>query len=87
MLLISVAVWDRHTWFLLSVGLLGPVHSAAICAVRHRPSDFGIVLEYQQIIVFRKVMEVLYHVETKFQQAGAALLDEFFSGTRAPERS
>lgn len=83
-LLVSIAGWDRHTWFLLVIGLLGLVHNAAVCAIRRRPSAYGIELEYQQTIVAAKVMEVLHDVETKFPQAGAALLDEFFSGDLRP---
>jgi len=83
-LLISVAGWDQHTWFLLGVGLLGLVHNAAVCAFRRRPPAFGLELEYQQTIAEGTVMEVLYAVETRFPQAGAALLDEFFSGDLRP---
>jgi hypothetical protein len=83
-LLISVAGWDQHTWFLLGVGLLGLIHNAAVCAFRRRPPAFGLELEYQQTIVEGSVMEVLHMVETKFPQAGAALLDEFFSGDLRP---
>ena len=82
--LISVAGWDQHTWFLLGVGLLGLVHNAAVCAFRRRPSAFGLDLEYQQTLVEGSVMEVLHKMETKFPQAGAALLDEFFSGDLRP---
>jgi hypothetical protein len=83
-LLISVAGWDQHTWFLLGVGLLGLIHNAAVCAFRRRPPAFGLELDYQQTIVEGSVMEVLHKVETKFPQAGAALLDEFFSGDLRP---
>jgi hypothetical protein len=82
--LISVAGWDQHTWFLLGVGLLGLVHNAAVCAFRRRPPALGLELEYQQTIVEGSVMQVLHKVETKFPQAGAALLEEFFSGDLRP---
>lgn len=83
-LLVSVAGWDRHTWFLLGVGFLGLVHNAAVCAIRRRPAAFGIELKYRQTIVAGKVMEALHDMETKFPQAGAALLDEFFPGDLRP---
>jgi hypothetical protein len=83
-LLICVAGYDQHTWFLLGVGVLGMLHNAAVCAWRRYPTAFGIELGYQQTIAEGKVMQVLHEVETRFPQAGAALLDEFFSGDLTP---
>jgi hypothetical protein len=83
-LLISVAGWDQHTWFLLGIGLLGLVHNAAVCAYRRHSSAFVIELKHRKTIAEGKVMKVLHEVEGQYPGAGAALLDEFFSCNLRP---
>lgn len=79
-LLICVAGWSRHTWFLLGCGMVGMVHNVGAAGMARRPEAFGISLQYCETLVARKVMEVLQLLEIVHPRAGAALLAEFFPG-------
>jgi len=83
-LLISVAGWDEHTWFLLGVGMLGALHNVFVAGIKRKPNAFGFDLRYEATIVEGKVMEVLWEVEKKQPKAGLAMLPVFFPGKRFP---
>lgn len=83
-LLLTVAGWSQHTWYLVGIGMIGMLHNVAVAAMARQPKAWGIDLEYRQTIVEAKVMEVLYEVERAYPGAGASLLPEFFPGRLFP---
>jgi len=83
-LLISVAGWEQHTWFILGVGTIGILHNVLVAGMKRQPHAFGINLVYQCTIVEGKVMEVLRLVEEAYPRAGAAMRDTFFPGKLRP---
>lgn len=85
-LLISIAGYDQHTWYLLGIGLIGLVHNVLAASLPRKPGPCGIRLEYVETIMERKVMDVLLTLEGKYPNAGRSLLDHFFpSGLAARE--
>ncbi len=83
-LLISVAGWQQHTWYVLGVGMLGLIHNVIVAGTPREPQAFGIDLVYRDTIVEGKVMEVLRLVEESYPKAGAALIETFFPGKLFP---
>ncbi|KAF2226300.1 hypothetical protein BDZ85DRAFT_287387 [Elsinoe ampelina] len=79
-LLVSVAGWQRHTWYLLSIGLIGAIHNLVVVGIARNPEAFGLHLRYQDTIMAQRVMESLWHLEEKHPYAGLALLQEYFPG-------
>lgn len=79
-LLISIAGYDQHTWYLLSIGLIGLVHNVLAASLPRRPGPCGIPLEYVETITNRSVMGVLLALEEKYPSAGRSLVDHFFPG-------
>ncbi|KAI5211049.1 hypothetical protein AUEXF2481DRAFT_39077 [Aureobasidium subglaciale EXF-2481] len=79
-LLISVAGWQQHTWYLLSVGIIGLVHNIFVAGKQRQPEAFGIKLKYEQMIAEPKVMGTLWKLEEVHPRAGKALIDVFFPG-------
>lgn len=86
-LLVCVAGYRQHTWYLLAVGGIGIVHNVVVAGAPRKPGSFGIHLTYQQTIVDRKVMSVLATAETHYPRLGLSLLSTFFPGDlRAREK-
>jgi len=83
-LLVSVAGWVEHTWFILGVGMIGILHNVGVAGMKRQPKAFGIDLLYMETIVDGKVMDVLRLVEEGYPKAGAALREEFFPGKLFP---
>ncbi|KAG9844091.1 hypothetical protein KCU98_g7257, partial [Aureobasidium melanogenum] len=79
-LLICVAGWQQHTWYLLGIGILGLIHNVFVAGKKRQPSAFGIHLIYRETIVEEKVMHTLWRLEEGYPGAGKALLDTFFPG-------
>lgn len=79
-LLVSVAGYQRHTWFLLAVGGIGVVHNVFVAGVARHPRTCGIHLAHLETMVDRKVMDVLASAEIKYPKLGASLLPIFFPG-------
>lgn len=79
-LLISIAGWELHTWFLLGIGLLGIVHNIFVAAVPRNPRAYGIDMEYVDTIVEEKTIGSLWRLEDHIPGAGIALVDIFFPG-------
>jgi hypothetical protein len=78
-LLITVAGWDQHTWYILGVGMIGMLHNVAVAGIKRQPRAWGINLVHSETITDDKVMKVLWAVETSCPKAGSALVDEFFT--------
>lgn len=79
-LLITVAGWEHHTWYILGVGLIGMIHNIFVAGWERMPSAHGIPLTYERIFVDDKVMKVLWQLEESFPQAGASAVSVFFPG-------
>jgi hypothetical protein len=79
-LLITVAGWDQHTWYILGVGMIGMLHNVIVAGMKRQPGAWGIDLVHNETLADGKVMKVLWAVETSCPKAGSALKDEFFTG-------
>lgn len=79
-LLVCVARYRQHTWYLLGVGGIGIVHNIVIAGAPREPSSFGVHLVYSHTIVDRKVMGVLAMAEVQYPRLGLSLLSTFFPG-------
>ena len=86
-LLISIAGYNEHTWFLLGVGLIGLFHNVLAASVKRRPEPCGIKLEYVNTITEPKVMTTLWNLEGQYPGAGAAILPVFFPGQLFPREA
>ena len=84
LLLITIAGYHQHTWFIMAPGMLGILHNIAVAGAPRQPKAFGIDLTYEETIVDAKVMSVLWTVEERYPKAGAALIAEFFPGDVFP---
>ncbi|KAF2147702.1 hypothetical protein K461DRAFT_248571 [Myriangium duriaei CBS 260.36] len=79
-LLLTVAGWQQHTWYLVGVGMIGMLHNVAVAGMKRQPAAWGIDIEHEMTIIERKVMKVLHRLEECHPGAGSALLQEFFPG-------
>jgi hypothetical protein len=84
LLLLTIAGYPQHTWFMMAAGILGILHNVAVAGLPRKPRAFGIDLIYRATIVDRKVMGVLWQVEKDYPKAGKALIQEFFPGDLWP---
>ena len=84
LLLLSIAGYEQHTWYMMAAGILGILHNVLVAGFPRKPRAFGIDLAYRKTIVDRKVMGTLWKVEKDYPKAGAALIQEFFPGTLWP---
>ena len=84
LLLLTVAGYPQHMWYIMAVGIIGIVHNIAVVGLPRKPKAFGIDLKYKETIVDRKVMGVLWQVEKRYPMAGKALIQEFFPGDLRP---
>lgn len=85
LLLITATGLTENTWFLLAVGLIGIVQNTFAASAARRPSNFGIPLQFVEVIGETKVMETLYAVEEKYPGIGRNMLNEFFTGELRPD--
>ena len=83
-LLISIAGYTGRTWYLLGIGIIGILHNAVVAGMKRQPKAFGIDLAYKETFVKRKVIEVLWNLESQYPMAGRALLETFFPGGLFP---
>jgi hypothetical protein len=79
-LLICVAGFNMHTWYLVGLGTLGMLYNDVVAGVPRHPGAFGIHLIYQEVIVDRKVMDALAIAEERYPHLGLSLLSTFFPG-------
>jgi hypothetical protein len=84
LLLLLIAGYDQHTWYLMAAGILGILHNVAVAGLPRSPKAMGIDLRYVSTIVDRKVMGVLWKLEEEYPRAGHALIQEFFPGELRP---
>ncbi|PSN64429.1 hypothetical protein BS50DRAFT_453529, partial [Corynespora cassiicola Philippines] len=79
-LLISVAGIKMHTWYLLSVDLLGMFQNALIAEISRDPRKRHLPLTKIDFITTTKVMDGLMDLEVTFTGFGRSLIGEFFPG-------
>jgi len=79
-LLVSVAGFSDHTWFLVGVGGIGMIENVMIAGLARKPESFGIHIRYKEVILDRKVMDVLATAEEKYPHLGSSLIPTFFPG-------
>ena len=84
-LLITISGVASDTWYLLAIGALGMIHTVIIAAAPRLPDWFGIYLEFQEVVVARKVMAALQSAEKRSPGVGRSLLPIFFPGTLREE--
>lgn len=81
LLLITAAGIKKNTWFLLAIGGLGMLQNIIVAGSWRDPKEFGMPLEFREVIGHRKVMEALYAVERKYHGVGKSMLATYFPGT------
>lgn len=79
-LLVTVAGWRHHTWYILGVGIVGIVHNVFVAGCVRLPTALGIPVKPESIFVNDKVMKVLWELETAYPRAGASAVETFFPG-------
>ena len=80
LLLVTASGLKTNTWFLLAVGSIGIIHNIFVAGANRRPENFGIPLDFVEVIGRPKVMSTLLELESKYKDLGKSLLDEFFPG-------
>ena len=80
LLLIVAAGIQKNTGFLLAIGALGTLQNVIVAGVWRYPKDFGVPLEFNEVIADKKVMPALYAVESKYPRVGRSMLNTFFPG-------
>lgn len=80
LLLISAAGIQKNTWFLLAIGSIGMFDNIFAAGATRTPDDFGVPLEFVEVIGHRKVMQVLFEVECRYPRVGKSMLATFFPG-------
>jgi hypothetical protein len=84
LLLITAAGLKTNPWFLLAVGAVGMIQKICVSTWRRRPENFGIPLEFVEVIGEPRVMETLTEVERRYPKIGRSMLPEFFPGKLRP---
>ncbi|KAI5458769.1 hypothetical protein BGZ63DRAFT_362815 [Mariannaea sp. PMI_226] len=80
LLLITATGLKRRTWYLLAVGGLGIVQNVIVAGWVRTPENFGIPLQFVEVLGQPSVMKTLFSVEEKYRGVGKAMLGEFFPG-------
>ncbi|KAJ6436663.1 STE/STE20 protein kinase [Purpureocillium lavendulum] len=80
MLLITAAGLKENSWFLLAVGAVGIVQNAHVAGHPRKPENYGIPLDFVQVVGHAKVMDTLLDLESNYEHVGRAILPEFFPG-------
>jgi hypothetical protein len=80
LLLVTAAGLKTNTWFLLAVGGIGIAHNIFVAGANRRPENFGIPIDFVQVIGHPKAMRTLLELESKYKGLGKSLLAEFFPG-------
>ncbi|KAI1204976.1 uncharacterized protein F4807DRAFT_465082 [Annulohypoxylon truncatum] len=80
LLLINAAGIQENTWYLLAIGGIGMLDNILAAGATRTPDDFGIPLEYVEVIGHHKVMQVLFEVEKRYPRVGKSMLALFFPG-------
>ncbi|EPS33116.1 hypothetical protein PDE_08078 [Penicillium oxalicum 114-2] len=85
LLLITASGVKDHTWYLLAVGGIGIIQNVFVAGGSRRPENFGIPLDFVEVLGRTKVMDTLLEMEKKYSGMGRALLEEFFPRKLHPE--
>ncbi|KAH0551588.1 hypothetical protein GP486_007195 [Trichoglossum hirsutum] len=80
LLLITAAGLKANSWFLLAVGGIGILQNIYVAGAQRKPENFGVPLDYRDVIGDPSAMETLFQVEEKYEGVGRSMLGEFFPG-------
>lgn len=79
-LLITTAGLKANTWFLLAVGGIGTLQNIYVAGAQRKPENFGVPLDYLDVLGDSSAMETLFQVEEQYEGVGCSMLREFFPG-------
>lgn len=79
-LLVTAAGIRQNTWFLFTIGGIGILQNIYVAGASRLPQDFGIPLEFVEVIGEPKVMNALYKVEERYPRVGRSMLTTYFPG-------
>lgn len=77
-LLVTVSGIEAHTWYLVAVGAIGMVHTVIVAGAPRCSGAFGIHLDFERVIVNKKVMKALQEAELCIPGLGRSMLTTFF---------
>lgn len=80
LLLITASGLQTNTWFLHAVGGLGMLQNIYAAGAPRNPENFGIHLDFVEVIGSHEVILALHKVEEAYSGIGLAMFEEFFSG-------
>jgi hypothetical protein len=80
LLLITAAGIRHSTWFLLGVGAVGILDNVYVAGASRSPEQFGMPLEFVEVIGHPKVMKTLLEVESRYSRVGKNMLQVYFPG-------
>ncbi|KAI0546036.1 hypothetical protein F4679DRAFT_559176, partial [Xylaria curta] len=80
LLLITAAGIREDTWYLLAIGSIGMLDNIYVAGASRSPRDFGIPLQFVEVIGHNKVMKALFEVESRYPRVGQSMLRMFFPG-------
>ena len=78
LLLVTASGIKENTWFLLLVGGVGMLQNIYAAGVSRRPEDYGVPLEFVEVIGNPKAMQALFTLEENYPSVGRSLLTTFF---------
>ncbi|TRX90295.1 hypothetical protein FHL15_008840 [Xylaria flabelliformis] len=85
LLLITAAGIQENTWYLLAIGSIGMLDNIYVAGASRSPKNFGIPLQFVEVIGHNKVMKALLEVESRYPRVGRSMLRTFFPGDLEPE--
>ncbi|KAI0185162.1 hypothetical protein EV127DRAFT_464017 [Xylaria flabelliformis] len=85
LLLITAAGIQENTWYLLAIGSIGMLDNIYVAGASRSPKDFGIPLQFVEVIGHNKGMKALLEVESRYPRVGRSMLRTFFPGDLEPE--
>ncbi|KAI1738027.1 hypothetical protein F4680DRAFT_460126 [Xylaria scruposa] len=84
LLLITAAGIRENTWYLLAIGSIGMLDNIYVAGASRSPKDFGIPLQFVEVIGHNKVMNALFEVESRYPRVGQSMVRIFFPGELEP---
>ncbi|KAI0861596.1 hypothetical protein F4860DRAFT_475612 [Xylaria cubensis] len=84
LLLITAAGIQENTWYLLAIGSIGMLNNIYVAGASRSPKDFGIPLQFVEVIGHNKGMKALLEVESRYPREGRSMLRTFFPGDLEP---
>ena len=80
LLLFNICGLQRHTWYMMGVGIVGIIHNCLVAGAPRDHSALGIETKKLDTFEGPTTMNVLKELDMKYPRAGYALLPIFFPG-------